>query len=74
MTRTARFKFTKQIGQVRYYGPGQGVLVGYCLSAKKQIGCWETYQTIAPLEGSTGYPKLDRPNAAALPKVERPNG
>ena len=62
MTRTARFDFKKQIGQVRYYGPGRGVLVGFCVTAQKQIGLWETYQKIPGLCGYNGYPKLDRPN------------
>ncbi len=62
MTRSARFKLKKQIGQVKYYGPGPGVLVGFCIEAVNQVGLWESYQKIASLEGSTGYPKLDRPN------------
>lgn len=62
MTRSARFRLKKQIGRVKYYGPGPGVLVGYCIEAKNQVGLWESYQRIAPIEGSTGYPKLDRPN------------
>ncbi len=62
MTRSARFRLKKQIGRLKYYGPGPGVLVGFCVSASNQIGLWDSYQRIAPLEGSIGYPKLDRPN------------
>lgn len=62
MTRTARFQKKSQVGQLSYYGPGKGVLVGYCVSAKNQVGCWESYQRIASVDGVIGYPKLDRPN------------
>lgn len=62
MTRTARFRLRKQIGQVKYYGPGRGMLVGMCISASKQIGLAETYQGINNNPGSNGFPKLDRPN------------
>ena len=73
MTRTARFQLKKQIGQVKYYGPGRGMLVGMCISATKQIGLAETYQGIHNNPGSNGFPKLDRPNIKRNTALQQKN-
>ncbi len=73
MTRSARFKFRKQIAQVKYYGPGRGMLVGMCISASKQVGWAETYQAMPNSTGCIGFPKLDRPNIKRNTALQQKN-